>query len=121
MLRCFNDCFAVLGLFSAIYAYQRNQWHLGTFLYTTGLNVKMSLLLPLPAIGVLTLLALGGREAITQAMIILQVSVILYLEPLDFNVANVHRLAMGTHSAGKPLRTSQELLSSRGSSSTSGP
>ncbi|KAF2121101.1 Lethal(2)neighbour of Tid protein [Lophiotrema nucula] len=75
MLRCFNDCFAVLGLFSAIYAYQRNQWHLGTFLYTTGLNVKMSLLLPLPAIGVLTLLALGGREAITQAMIIVQVSI----------------------------------------------
>ncbi|KAF2728969.1 Lethal(2)neighbour of Tid protein [Polyplosphaeria fusca] len=75
MLRCFNDCFAVLGLFSAIYAYQRDQWHLGTFFYTTGLNVKMSLLLPLPAIGLIALQALGFREAITQAMIILQVSV----------------------------------------------
>ncbi|KAF2871735.1 Lethal(2)neighbour of Tid protein [Massariosphaeria phaeospora] len=76
MLRCFNDCFAVLALFSAIYAYQRNQWHLGTFIYTTGLNVKMSLLLPLPAIGVLMLQALGSKEGITQAMIILQISVL---------------------------------------------
>ncbi|KAF1993306.1 glycosyltransferase family 58 protein [Amniculicola lignicola CBS 123094] len=75
LLRLFNDCFAVLGLFAAIYAYQRKQWHLGTFLYTTGLNVKMSLLLPLPAIGILVLQSLGSREAITQAMIVVQVSV----------------------------------------------
>ncbi|KAF2789565.1 glycosyltransferase family 58 protein [Melanomma pulvis-pyrius CBS 109.77] len=75
VLRLFNDCFAVLGLFSAIYAYQRNQWHLGTFLFTTGLNVKMTLLLPLPAMGFLILQALGFREAITQAMIIFQVSI----------------------------------------------
>ncbi|KAF2273499.1 Lethal(2)neighbour of Tid protein [Westerdykella ornata] len=75
MLRCFNDCFAVLFLFSAIYFYQKNSWHLGTFLYTTGLNVKMSLLLPLPAIGILAVQALGFREAITQAMIIFQVSI----------------------------------------------
>jgi hypothetical protein len=75
MLRCFNDCFAVLGLWAAIYCYQRNQWHLGSFFYTTGLNVKMSLLLPLPAMGLLMIQALGSREAITQAMIIFQVSV----------------------------------------------
>ncbi|KAF2645941.1 Lethal(2)neighbour of Tid protein [Massarina eburnea CBS 473.64] len=74
MLRCFNDCFAVLGLFSAIYAYQNESWHLGTFLYTTGLNVKMSLLLPLPAMGITMLQALGTGEAFTQAMIIVQVS-----------------------------------------------
>ncbi|ORX92176.1 Lethal(2)neighbour of Tid protein [Clohesyomyces aquaticus] len=74
MLRLFNDCFAVLGLFSAIYAYQKGQWHLGTFLFTTGLNVKMSLLLPLPAIGVLALQAMGPREMMTQLMIVVQVS-----------------------------------------------
>jgi alpha-1,3-mannosyltransferase len=75
MLRCFNDCFAIMGLFAAIFCFQRNQWHLGSFFYTTGLNVKMSLLLPLPAMGVLMVQALGGREAMTQAMIIFQVSV----------------------------------------------
>jgi alpha-1,3-mannosyltransferase len=35
----------------------------------------MSLLLPLPAIGMVVLQALGGREAITQGMIVFQVSV----------------------------------------------
>jgi alpha-1,3-mannosyltransferase len=75
MLRCFNDCFAVLFFWLAIFCYQRNQWHIGSALYSTGLNVKMSLLLPLPAMGVLMVMKLGGREALTQAMIIVQVSV----------------------------------------------
>lgn len=78
LLRCFNDCFAVLGLFSAIYSYQTGNWHLGSFFYTTGLNVKMSLLLPLPAMGVVILQALGSGEGFTQAMIILQVSVRIF-------------------------------------------
>ncbi|KAF1944387.1 Lethal(2)neighbour of Tid protein [Clathrospora elynae] len=76
MLRCFNDCFAVLGLWLAIFCYQRDQWHLGSFFYSTGLNVKMSLLLPLPAMGILMVQKLGGREALTQAMIIVQVSIL---------------------------------------------
>ncbi|KAF2129311.1 glycosyltransferase family 58 protein [Dothidotthia symphoricarpi CBS 119687] len=76
MLRCFNDCFALLGMFLAIFCYQRNQWHLGSFFYSTGLNIKMSLLLPLPAIGLIMIQKLGGREAMTQAMIMLQVSIL---------------------------------------------
>ncbi|KAF2032458.1 Lethal(2)neighbour of Tid protein [Setomelanomma holmii] len=76
VLRCFNDCFAVLGLFAAVFCYQRNQWHIGSFLLATGLNVKMSLLLPLPAMGILMIQKLGSREAMTQAMIIFQVSVL---------------------------------------------
>ena len=75
MLRCFNDCFAALFFWLAVYCYQRDQWHLGSALYSTGLNVKMSLLLPLPAMGMLMVMKLGGREALTQAMIIGQVSV----------------------------------------------
>ena len=75
LLRCFNDCFAVLALFAAIYCYQTRYWHLGSFFYTTGLNVKMSLLLPLPAMGIMFLQALGSGQALTQAMIIVQVSV----------------------------------------------
>lgn len=75
VLRCFNDCFAALGLWLAIFCYQRDQWHVGSFFFATGLNVKMSLLLPLPAIGILMVQKLGGREALTQAMIMFQVSV----------------------------------------------
>ncbi|KAL5115086.1 dolichyl-P-Man:Man(5)GlcNAc(2)-PP-dolichol alpha-1,3-mannosyltransferase [Pleosporales sp. CAS-2024a] len=76
LLRCFNDCFAVLGLFAAIFCYQRDHWHIGSFIFATGLNVKMSLLLPLPAMGVLMIQKLGSREALTQAMIIFQVTVL---------------------------------------------
>jgi alpha-1,3-mannosyltransferase len=75
MLRCFNDCFAVLGLFTAIFCYQRDQWHIGSAIFAMGLNVKMSLLLPLPAMGILMIQKLGSREAMTQAMIMVQVSV----------------------------------------------
>jgi alpha-1,3-mannosyltransferase len=75
VLRCFNDCFAVLGLFAALFCYQRDYWHLGSFLFATGMNVKMSLLLPLPAMGVLMIMKVGSREAMTQAMIIFQTTV----------------------------------------------
>lgn len=75
MLRCFNDCFAVLGLFLAIYAYQRRMWTLGSFLYTTGLNVKMTALLPLPAVGMVLLQSIGQSRAITQALIIGQMTI----------------------------------------------
>lgn len=75
ILRLFNDCFAVLALYAAIYCYQTKNWHLGSFFYTTGFNIKMSLLLPLPAMGFMFLQALGSTESITQAMIMLQVSV----------------------------------------------
>lgn len=75
MLRCFNDCFAVLGMFAAIFCYQRDQWHIGSFLFATGLNVKMSLLLPLPAMGILFIQKLGSRETMTQGMIIFQTTV----------------------------------------------
>jgi alpha-1,3-mannosyltransferase len=78
MLRCFNDCFATLFFWLAVYCYQRDQWHLGSALYSTGLNVKMSLLLPLPAMGMMMVMKLGGREALTQAMIIGQISVRIF-------------------------------------------
>ncbi|KAF1831013.1 ALG3-domain-containing protein [Decorospora gaudefroyi] len=76
VLRLFNDGFAVLFFWLAVFCYQRDQWHLGSALYSTGLNVKMSLLLPLPAMGMVMVMKLGGREALTQAMIIVQVSIL---------------------------------------------
>lgn len=120
MLRCFNDCFAVLGLWAAIYCYQRNQWHLGSFFYTTGLNVKMSLLLPLPAMGILMIQALGSREAITQAMIIFQVSVRLFSEGWWTALIDFNRFSSDIHSGSKASAISDALLSSPERSSTSG-
>lgn len=77
VLRCFNDCFAVAALFLTIFAYQKRMWTVGSTLYSFGLGVKMSLLLALPAIGIILLQALGRERASTQAMIIAQVQVCL--------------------------------------------
>jgi hypothetical protein len=120
MLRLFNDCFAVLGLFLAIFFYQRKQWHVGSFFYATGLNVKMSMLLPLPAIGILSLQAVGGREAITQAMIILQVCVSAG-DILCKDSVNSFRWHTVIRSGSRLPRTLQRHLSSPDSSFTNGP
>ncbi|KXT02123.1 hypothetical protein AC579_855 [Pseudocercospora musae] len=77
MLRMFNDCFAVLFLFLAIYAWQRRSWMVGTVLYSLGLGVKMSILLALPAVGVVLWLGVGRNRAIGQAQMILVVQILL--------------------------------------------
>jgi hypothetical protein len=122
LLRCFNDCFVVMGLFAAIFCYQRNQWHLGTFFYTTGLNVKMSLLLPLPAMGVVMIQALGGREAMTQAMIIFQVSV-RYQKSSKSRAARLMmgRFSTAIRSGNNHFPTLEERLNSAGHFCTNGP
>jgi alpha-1,3-mannosyltransferase len=75
MLRCFNDCFAVLALFLAIYLYQKKQWTLGSSIYAFGLGIKMSLLLALPGIGFVLYQAIFLRRAARQAMIMFQIQV----------------------------------------------
>jgi len=75
LLRLFNDCFAVFFLFLAIFCYQRRLWTAGSLAYSLGLGVKMSLLLALPAIGVVLWQGMGRDRALRQAMIIGQVQV----------------------------------------------
>ena len=75
LLRLFNDCFAVSFLFLAIYFYQKRWWTIGSFAYSLGLGVKMSLLLALPAIGVVLWQAMGRDRALQQAMLMGQVQV----------------------------------------------
>jgi hypothetical protein len=126
MLRCFNDCFAALFFWLAVFCYQRNQWHIGSVLYSTGLNVKMSLLLPLPAMGILMVMKLGGREALTQAMIIFQVSVRLHVftkcsfDPVELH-ADKNRFSSDIHSESAHRATLPALSSYPGPSSINGP
>jgi hypothetical protein len=74
-LRLFNDCFAVFFLFLAIFCYQRRLWTLGSIAYSFGLGVKMSLLLALPAIGVVLWQGMGRDRALRQAMLMGQLQV----------------------------------------------
>ena len=59
----------------AIYAYQRRMWTVGSLVYAAGVGVKMSLLLALPAVGIVLLQALGLQRAIRQAVLMLQLQV----------------------------------------------
>ncbi|WPH04418.1 Hypothetical protein R9X50_00730900 [Acrodontium crateriforme] len=77
MLRLFNDGFAVFFLFLAIYCYQRRMWTVGSVAFSLGLGVKMSLLLALPAVGIVLWQGMGRNRALRQAMLIGQVQLLI--------------------------------------------
>lgn len=79
VLRCFNDCFAVLFLWLAIYAYQRRMYTVGSILFSLGVGVKMSLLLSLPAVAIIILLTKGVGSGLRQASLMAQVQILLGL------------------------------------------
>lgn len=79
LLRCFNDSFAVLFLFLAIYAYQKRQYTIGSLFYSWGLGIKMSLLLSLPAFGIILFLTRGIMGGLKQASLMAQLQLIIGL------------------------------------------
>lgn len=79
VLRCFNDCFAVFFLWAAIYCYQKRLYTFGSLLFSWGLGIKMSLLLCLPAFGLILFLSRGVGTGLRQAMLMAQVQVLIAL------------------------------------------
>jgi len=75
LLRLFNDGFAVFFLFVAILCYQRRLWTAGSIAFSFGLGVKMSLLLALPAVGIVLWQGMGRDRALRQAMVMGQLQV----------------------------------------------
>jgi alpha-1,3-mannosyltransferase len=76
VLRLFNDCWAVLGLWGAVVAWQGGWWAVGSVIFALGLGVKMVLLLALPAVGAMLWQAVGRNAAVGLAglMGVVQVS-----------------------------------------------
>jgi alpha-1,3-mannosyltransferase len=85
LLRLFNDCFAVFFLWVAIYIYQRRLWTLGSLAYSFGLGIKMSLLLPLPAIGAILFLARGVHASLKQLWLMAQLQILIAFPFLPAN------------------------------------
>lgn len=85
VLRCFNDCFAVLFLWLAIFFLQRRSWAVGALMYTLGLGVKMSLLLVLPAVGAVLLLGAGFATSLRLAAMMGLVQVLIAVPFLAVN------------------------------------
>ncbi|KAI5868291.1 glycosyltransferase family 58 protein [Durotheca rogersii] len=77
MLRCFNDCFATFFLWLAIFLFQRRAWTAGSIAYSWGLGIKMSLLLVIPAVGVVLLLGRGFSGSLRCATIIAQIQILI--------------------------------------------
>ncbi|KAI9728598.1 MAG: dolichyl-P-Man:Man(5)GlcNAc(2)-PP-dolichol alpha-1,3-mannosyltransferase [Cirrosporium novae-zelandiae] len=75
LLRLFNDSFAILFLLLAVLFFQRRLYTLGCLAYSWGLGIKMSLLLPLPAIGFVLVQNVGVKRAIRLGVIIAQLQV----------------------------------------------
>lgn len=85
MLRCFNDGIAALCLWAALFCFQRRQWTLGMLAYAWGLGTKMSLLLSLPAVGVVLLYGRGFRGALRLALVLLQIQFAIAIPFLAVN------------------------------------
>ncbi|KAH7411067.1 glycosyltransferase family 58 protein [Cadophora sp. MPI-SDFR-AT-0126] len=77
VLRLFNDCFAVFFLWIAIYMFQRRLWTIGGLSFSLGVGVKMSLLLSLPAAGVVLFLGRGLRGSLKQLYLMAQLQLVL--------------------------------------------
>jgi alpha-1,3-mannosyltransferase len=55
VLRCFNDCCAMLLVYTAIYFMCKNRWTIGCVFVTLAISIKMNILLFMPAVGILLL------------------------------------------------------------------
>ena len=85
VLRLFNDCFAVLGLFSAIYFYQAGLFTFGSLAFSLAVSIKMSILLAAPAVGLVLLQALPGKRPMNMGILMAQVQVLIAIPFITTN------------------------------------
>ncbi|KAL9091851.1 MAG: hypothetical protein Q9159_001223 [Coniocarpon cinnabarinum] len=86
LLRCFNDSLVTTGLFLAILLLQKRRYTAASIAFSLGLSVKMSLLLALPAIGLILFQAVGPTQAVLNLSYMGQVQLILAVPFLQRNI-----------------------------------
>ncbi|KAK5947527.1 dolichyl-P-Man:Man(5)GlcNAc(2)-PP-dolichol alpha-1,3-mannosyltransferase [Knufia obscura] len=64
LLRLFNDCWATFFFWLAVYGATRKRWSIMVLAWTLALNVKMTMLLPLPALGAILVQGAGTERAV---------------------------------------------------------
>lgn len=77
LLRLFNDCWAALGLWLAVYLLQRRNWTAGALVWGLGLGVKMTLLLATPGLGIVLLQGAGLSAAVWSGLSVLLSQLVL--------------------------------------------
>lgn len=76
MLRMFNDGIAAFAMWVAIYLCMKQKWTAGIAVWSLGVGVKMTLVLLVPGIAIITLLSLGLLQSIVLGVmaVLIQVS-----------------------------------------------
>lgn len=68
-LRLFNDCFAMLFCYLALYLFMKRRWNWGSLMFTVGVSIKMNVLLYAPGLLYLFLLQFGPVHTIPKLAI----------------------------------------------------
>jgi len=69
LLRLFNDCWAAFFFWLSVYGATRQLWSLMVVSWTIALGVKMTMLLPLPALGTILVQGAGSGPAISWGIV----------------------------------------------------
>lgn len=75
VLRLFNDGVAAFAMWAAIYFCLKRKWTAGIAVWSLGVAVKMTLVLLVPAIAVVTLLSLGLTRSLTLGIMAVLIQV----------------------------------------------
>lgn len=81
MLRMFNDGIAALAMWVAIYLCMKQKWTAGIAVWSLGVGVKMTLILLVPGIAIVTLLNLG----LVQGVVLGVMAVLIQVRYLDLS------------------------------------
>lgn len=69
LLRLFNDCWAAFFFWLSVYGATRQLWSVMVVSWTIALGVKMTMLLPLPALGAILVQGAGSGPAISWGIV----------------------------------------------------
>ena len=102
LLRLFNDAWATLGLWVAIYSFQRRKWFIGATSWCLALGIKMTMLLATPAIGTILLQGAGLNEGVLTGMFLPQLQVRSETTnlPSDTDLDSLARVCVPFHCLG---------------------
>ncbi|GKZ28862.1 dolichyl-P-Man:Man(5)GlcNAc(2)-PP-dolichol alpha-1,3-mannosyltransferase [Aspergillus brasiliensis] len=87
VLRLFNDGLAALAMWTAILLFMNRKWTAAVAVWSTGVAIKMTLLLLAPAIAVVTVLSLSLGPSIRLGVLAVLVQILLAIPFLQNNPA----------------------------------
>ncbi|KAJ5433096.1 Dol-P-Man:Man(5)GlcNAc(2)-PP-Dol alpha-1-3-mannosyltransferase [Penicillium daleae] len=85
MLRMFNDGIATLAMWLAIYLCMKQKWTAGIAIWSLGVGVKMTLVLLVPGIAIITLLSLGLLQSVVLGALAVLIQILLAIPFLQEN------------------------------------